>query len=291
LLDGGIDRDPLKSLEQICSLALQAKVYRECMHNYPFILGAQAVRMIDLAPFYAAIASEGARYAPFAIDSIEANGLLVYRRPPTPPIMLAGGDRVAFYQLRTMLEGAVARGTAASIRQHAGFIGGKTGTTDNENDVWFAGFTSDVTILVWVGYDNSSGKRTLGSGFTGGRVAVPIVEAIAQASWLYQAPRTPLPPPSAEALRRMKAMPIDVATGNRAGAGTQGAFMEYFRLDDRGRPYDMQYSLVDRRHAITTQSEPREAREPRSSVAADERGAPVAGRRPGTGFNFFGLLQ
>jgi membrane carboxypeptidase/penicillin-binding protein len=288
LLDGGIDKDPLRSLEQICALALEAKVYPHCMNNYPFILGAQAVRMIDLAPFYAAIASEGARHAPFAIDSIEANGLLVYRRPPTPPIMLAGGDRVAFYQLRTMLEGAVARGTAASIRQHTGFIGGKTGTTDNENDVWFAGFTSDVTILVWVGYDNSGGKRTLGSGFTGGRVAVPIVEAIAQASWQYHAPKTPLPPPSAEAQRRMKAMPIDVATGNRVGAGTQGAFMEYFRLDDRGRPYEMQHLLVDRRHALTAQSEPRESR---ASAAEDERPAPVAGRRSGSGFNFFGLLQ
>src|SRR5262249_17844528 len=155
----------------------------------------------DLAPFYAAIESEGARFQPYAIDSIEANGLLVYRRPPAQPTMLADGDRVAFYQLRTMLEGVVARGTAASIKQHAGFIGGKTGTTDSENDVWFASFTSDVTIVVWVGYDNAGSKRTLGGGFTGGRVAVPIAEAIAQASWQYVAPKTPLPPPSVEASR------------------------------------------------------------------------------------------
>ena len=49
LLDGGIDKDPTKSLEQICDLALQAKIYPECMKNYPFVLGAQALRMIDLA--------------------------------------------------------------------------------------------------------------------------------------------------------------------------------------------------------------------------------------------------
>ena len=70
-----------------------------------------------------------------------------------------GGDRAAFYQLRTILEGVVARGTAASIRQHTGFVGGKTGTTDNENDAWFVGFTSDVTVAVWVGYDNAGGKH------------------------------------------------------------------------------------------------------------------------------------
>ena len=60
LLDGGIDKDPTKSLEQICELALEAKIYPECMQNYPFVLGAQPLRMIDLAAFYAAIANEGA---------------------------------------------------------------------------------------------------------------------------------------------------------------------------------------------------------------------------------------
>ena len=68
LLDGGIDKDPTKSLEQICAMALQAKIYPECMKNYPFVLGAQAVRMIDLAAFYAAIANEGARITPYAIE-------------------------------------------------------------------------------------------------------------------------------------------------------------------------------------------------------------------------------
>jgi penicillin-binding protein 1A len=280
LLDGGIDRDPLKSLEQICEIALQAKIYRECMNNYPFILGAQAVRLIDLAPLYAAIESEGARFQPSAIDSIESNGQLVYVRPPSPPTMLADGDRVAAYQLRTMLEGVVSRGTAARLKAYTGYVGGKTGTTENENDCWFAGFTSDITVVVWVGYDNSSGKRTLGAGATGGSVAVPIADQILQASWQFQAPKTLLPAPSAEALKRMKALPIDVASGNRSSGS--GAFMEYFRTDERGRPYDMQYSLVDRRHAY--QSEPRETR-----ASADEPAFTSSTRR--TNFNFFGQMQ
>ena len=49
------------------------------MKNYPFVLGAQALRMIDLAGFYAAIANEGLRVTPYAIDSIEQNGQPVYR--------------------------------------------------------------------------------------------------------------------------------------------------------------------------------------------------------------------
>jgi penicillin-binding protein 1A len=166
LLDGGIDKDPTRSLEQICALALEAKIYPECMKNYPFILGAQALRMIDLAGFYAAIANEGQRVIPYTIDAIEKNGQAVYRHDAGRPVIMAGGDRAAFFQLRTILEGVVTRGTAASMKHLSGFAGGKTGTTDNENDAWFGGFTSDVTVVVWVGYDNARGKQTLGRGGT-----------------------------------------------------------------------------------------------------------------------------
>src|SRR6202008_1262725 len=92
LLDGGIDKDPTRSLEQICDLAMEARVYPECMKNYPFVLGAQALRMIDLAGFYAAVANEGLRVAAYSIDSIEQNGHAVYKHQPGPPVMMAGGD-------------------------------------------------------------------------------------------------------------------------------------------------------------------------------------------------------
>jgi len=283
LLVGGINQEPLKSLEAVCALALEAKIYRRCMRNYPFVLGAQALRVIDLAAFYAAIANEGAYFTPYAIDSIEAGGLLVYRRPPTPPVMLASGDRVAFFQLRSILEGVVARGTAASIRQHTQYVGGKTGTTDNENDVWFAGFTSDATVVVWVGYDNFAGRQTLGRGATGGSVAVPIVESIVQAVWTYQAPKAPLPPPSAEAQLRLKALPIDMSSGKRLAASAQGAFLEYFRLDEKGRPYDMQYVLTNRRHAAAA---------PEGSTARSGAAPSVAaGQRAGAWPNWMGAVQ
>ena len=83
-----------------------------------------------------------------------------------------------------MLQGVVARGTAHAICGLSPYVAGKTGTTDDENDAWFVGFTNDVTVAVWVGYDNATGKRrTLGGGATGGGVAVPIFEPIIQAVW------------------------------------------------------------------------------------------------------------
>jgi membrane carboxypeptidase/penicillin-binding protein len=246
LLDGGIDKDPTRSLEQICALALEAKIYPECMKNYPFILGAQALRMIDLAGFYAAIANEGQRVIPYTIDAIEKNGQAVYRHDAGKPVIMAGGDRAAFFQLRTILEGVVTRGTAASMKHLSGFAGGKTGTTDNENDAWFGGFTSDVTVVVWVGYDNARGKQTLGRGGTGGQVAVPIVEQIMQAAWNFQSPKTPLPPPSAEAARTLKAMPIDLNSGQRLASAKNGGFTEYFRLDANKKLRDTHYALAGR---------------------------------------------
>src|SRR5262249_62333232 len=68
LLDGGIDSTPERSLDRVCELALEAQLYSECVHYYPFVLGAQPVRLIDLAAFYAAIANEGARPKPHAIS-------------------------------------------------------------------------------------------------------------------------------------------------------------------------------------------------------------------------------
>src|SRR5258705_1783718 len=73
-----------------------------------------------------------------------------------------------------MLQGVLQRGTARGIASMAPYVAGKTGTTDGENDAWFVGFTNDVTVAVWIGYDNADGKRrTLGGGSTGGGGAGP----------------------------------------------------------------------------------------------------------------------
>ena len=110
---------------------------------------------------------------------------------------------------------AAPRARSATCRR---FVGGKTGTSDDENDAWFVGFSNDVTIAVWVGYDNKRGKRTLGGGQTGGKVAVPIFEPIMQAVWQHHAPKTALRGPSPEASRQLVAMPIDLNSGDRAGS-------------------------------------------------------------------------
>jgi penicillin-binding protein 1A len=255
LLDGGIASEPEQSLRALCDLAKQAGLYDDCVPHYPFILGAQPVRLVDLAAFYAAIANEGFRPAPYVLEAIEQGGRSVYRRNPAPPTPINGVDRVAFFQMKSLLQGVLQRGTARQLRDLSPYVGGKTGTTDGENDAWFVGFTNEVTIAVWVGYDNATGKRrTLGGGFTGGKIALPIFEDIVQAAWRDYAPRTALAPPSREVASQIAAVAIDLRTGDRLEgydrAAGQTAFVEQLRRSGPGGSVDdTQFSLVPRERA------------------------------------------
>ena len=245
LLDGGIEKKPGESIERVCALAEEAKIYRECQRYYSLVLGSQPVRPVDLAAFFAAIANEGQRPEPHVIDAIERNGTEIYRHGPASSTMIASVDGAAFYQLKSMLQGVLQRGTARSMAGLAPYVAGKTGTSDDENDAWFVGFTNDVTVAVWVGYDNAGGKRrTLGGGATGGHTAVPIFEPIMQAVWAHVAPRTALAPPSPEARRQLscKATSGELANGKRR----QTSDRDCLRVDARGKVLDTQYRLVSR---------------------------------------------
>jgi membrane peptidoglycan carboxypeptidase len=145
-----------------------------------------------------------------------------------------------------MLQGVLARGTARSISGLAPYVAGKTGTTDNENDAWFVGFTNDVTVAVWIGYDNADGKRrTLGGGATGGHIAVPIFEPVIQAVWANVGSRAALAPPSPEAKRHLACKSIDLESGEMQVSGGR-AITECFRIDRNGHILDTQYQLVAR---------------------------------------------
>ena len=133
---------------------------------------------------------------------------------------ISAADGVSFYQLKTMLQGVVARGTARAIGGLSPYVAGKTGTTEDAVDGWFVGFTNDVTIAVWVGYDNGDGKRrSLGSNATGARVALPIFKPILEAIWAeHIAPKAPLSGPSREVQRLLVDVPIDYTSGTPLNA-------------------------------------------------------------------------
>ena len=188
------------------------------------------------------------------------NGHTSYQYPNAPLPWIGTADRTSFYQLKTMLQGVVERGTARAINSLSPYVAGKTGTTEDAVDGWFVGFTNDVTVAVWVGYDNGDGKRrTLGTSATGARVALPIFEPIITAIWAEGlAPKTALSGPSQEAQRHFVDLPIDYKSGDRVKRGR--GFVEHFRLEADGSINETQYKLVSREHSNSSRG--RAARAP-----------------------------
>jgi len=80
-------------------------------------------------------------------------------------------DPITAYQISSMLEGVVQRGTAASARGLGRWVGGKTGTTNEYRSAWFVGFTTDIVVGVFIGFDDN---RSLGYGEAGASAAVPV---------------------------------------------------------------------------------------------------------------------
>jgi penicillin-binding protein 1A len=283
LLDGGIESDPAKSLDDVCATAVAAKIYGHCLRYYPFVLGAQPAKMINLAAFYAAIAQEGSRPQPHGIDSIEQNGQTIYEYPKNPdPTPVDAAERASYYQLKTILQGVVARGTARSIGSLSPYVAGKTGTTEDAVDGWFIGFTNDVTIAVWVGYDNADkNRRSLGSGETGGSVALPIFEPIIESVWAHKiAPKTPLNGPSPEAQKQLVDAAIDYSSGDRLRG--KGSFVEHFRRGADNEVHDTQYQVVrgsdksDKERTASRGDEPR--RSARRSTSQQSEGRVAAAK-------------
>ena len=116
LLSGGIEKKFEDSLNRLCDLALEAQIYRECLRLYPFVLGAQPVRPINLAAFYAAIADEGLRPTPHVVESVERDGQIIYLHQQTSSTV-ESIDKPAFYQLKSMLQG-----TASAMANLAPYV-------------------------------------------------------------------------------------------------------------------------------------------------------------------------
>ena len=134
-------------------------------------LGSGLVTPLDLTAAYAVFPTLGYRVRPRGIIDVEnADGDRVHRTNIESEQVLS--PQVAF-QMLTMLEDVIDRGTGAAARRLGvhGAVGGKTGTTNEYRDAWFVGFNSAVVAGVWVGYDQPERIR---EGGTGARVALPI---------------------------------------------------------------------------------------------------------------------
>jgi penicillin-binding protein 1A len=125
-------------------------------------LGASEVTPLELAAVYASLASGGKAITPYAIKEIDSrSGQVLYRHNDVTPPQVVDAEAVA--TLTGMMEDVLTSGTGKGAKLGSRPAAGKTGTTSDYRDAWFAGFTADYTTVVWMGNDdNSSTKKVTG---------------------------------------------------------------------------------------------------------------------------------
>jgi penicillin-binding protein 1A len=210
------------------------------MPRYPAMaLGAGETTVLRMAAGYAAFVNGGRQVTPSLIDSVQdRRGRVVWRAdirqceggcdssdPSAGPPELTGEreyvtDPIAAYQMVSLLQGVVQRGTGA---RHVGNqlgrpVAGKTGTTNDYMDNWFVGFTPDIVVAVWLGYDE---PRSLGQGETGGQNAAPIFREVMAAA-LADSPPVPFRAPPGVALVRIQVGGGSILEAFRPGTENAG---------------------------------------------------------------------
>ena len=141
-------------------------------------LGTREVGVTDLAAAYATFVNGGMRVRPTYLDRVEDKaGSTVWEPERTTERIL---DPVVAAQMSSILAGVPVSGTARRAFEGAdlGFVGGKTGTTNEARDVWFVGVTGEHVVAVWMGRDDA---RPLGDGWTGGGRAAPLARSVLEA--------------------------------------------------------------------------------------------------------------
>lgn len=203
-------------------------------------LGAGETTVLKITSAYAMLVNGGRFIEPGFIEQIQdRRGRTIYRRdkrkcvgcqniswnsqqPPnmTDPRLQIVDSRSA-YQVVSMLEGVVLRGTGRAVKELGVPIAGKTGTTNEFRDAWFIGFTPDLAVGVYVGFDQ---PKTLGKGETGGKVAAPIFREFMRKA-LAGSPAVPFRVPSG-----IKFVRIDQESGLPASSNSKHVLVEAFRI-------------------------------------------------------------
>lgn len=226
-------------MEPIAAYGERFKIYDK-LHPYPAnALGSTETTLMRMTTAYSMLVNGGKEVVPSIIDRVQdRKGRTVYKRDARPCYGCNEGfdatlpppelidmreqviDPVTAYQSVSMLEGVVQRGTATRVKAVNKPLAGKTGTTNDYVDAWFVGFSPDLTVGIYVGYDT---PKTLGEGEAGGRVAAPIFRDFMQAA-LKDADATPFRIPSG-----VRLVAIDAKTGELPGPETGVTILEAFK--------------------------------------------------------------
>jgi penicillin-binding protein 1A len=183
-------------MDVVAAYAERFGVYHNMQQVLSAALGSNETTLYKIVAAYAMFANGGERVEPTLVDRVQDRwGKTVYRHdqrdctncsvadlpPGVAPTIVSNRERVmnaiTAYQLTSMMQGVVQRGTAAGAIHLDVPVAGKTGTTNDAKDVWFVGFTSSIVAGCYIGYDQ---PRTLGRGASGAGLCAPVWDSFMQ---------------------------------------------------------------------------------------------------------------
>ncbi|MDE1158954.1 MAG: penicillin-binding protein 1A [Neorhizobium sp.] len=227
-------------MDLVAEYAQRFGIYDKMAPYLPMALGAGETTVMRMVSAYAVIANGGKQIKPTLIDRIQDRyGKTIFRHEERTcdncnatnwssqeePTLVDNREQVldpmTAYQITSMMEGVVQRGTAAGkIHISDRPVAGKTGTTNDEKDAWFVGFTPNLVAGLYIGFDSPA---SLGRSATGGSLAAPIF-----ASFMEPAAKL-TPPEKFHVPEGMTFVAVNRKTGMQAQPGDPDAITEAFK--------------------------------------------------------------
>jgi len=226
-------------MDLVAEYAERFGVYDDMPEHIAMSLGSGETTVMRMVSAYAVMANGGKYIQPSLVDRIQDRyGKTVYKHDTRecqgcqaeewqnqPEAELVDNreqvlDPMTAYQITSMMEGVVQRGTATTIAELGRPIAGKTGTTNDEKDAWFIGYTPDLVVGVFMGYDQ---PKPMGKGATGSGLAAPIFK-----EFMGNALKD-MRPVDFQIPEGMQLVAIDRKTGMRAQEGAPGTILEAFK--------------------------------------------------------------
>jgi penicillin-binding protein 1A len=226
-------------MEAVAETAERMGVYEKLPRYLANSLGAEVTTLLKLTTGYAEFVNGGRKLQPTLIDRVQDRfGKTVYRfdkrdckecsqaewKGQEEPLLEENKPQVldprTAYQMVSILEGVVLRGTGATIRSVGKPLAGKTGTSSDYRDAWFIGFSPDLAVGVFIGFDDF---RSLGNGEAGALAAAPVFREFMREA-LADKPATPFRTPQGIAMAA-----VDARSGTPVPQGTPGSILEAFK--------------------------------------------------------------
>ena len=226
-------------LKKITTFSKQLKIYENPEELMSISLGSAETTLLKLTTAYCSFINGGKLIEPIFVDRIQdSEGNTIYNSEKRVckkcnEISFLGEEipkitdnfpqifsAETAYQVTSMLEGAVQRGTGRKLKDLNLDLAGKTGTTNENTDAWFVGFTSNLVVGVYVGFDE---PKSLGRYETGSKAALPIFKAFIKNAVKKKDARP------FKVAKNIKMIVIDLITGKKANFGSKKTIIEVFK--------------------------------------------------------------